>query len=363
MLYSVAKRLNLGEIEPTSLSLQMADRSLTYPKGIIEDVLVKVDKFIFIMDFMVLGIEEDKAALIILGRPFLATGQGLIDVKNGELTLRVSDDQVKFNLYRSMEFPSDENASYMRIDTLILSKDKILYDFGKRSPLEQCLTKTLSMAELNNEDLSSTPELIKTLLALEMNEENYALKEEKKTLDDLVLKELPKDLKYTFLGSNETKLMIISSRIDEAMEIKLLDMLKLNSEAFAWNIEDIKGTSPSIYMHKILMEEEHIPSIEHQRWLNPVMKEVIKKEVLKWLQARFIYAISNNTWVSLVQVVPKRGGMIVILNEKNELLSTRTVTSWRVFIDYRKLNRATRKDHYPLLFLDQMLDRLVREYS
>ena len=91
MLYSVAKRLNLGEIKPTTLSLQMVDRSLTYPKGIIKDVLVKVDKFIFPMDFVVLDM-EDKDAPIILGRPFLATGQTLIDVKIWELTLRVGDD-------------------------------------------------------------------------------------------------------------------------------------------------------------------------------------------------------------------------------------------------------------------------------
>ena len=108
----------------------------------------------------------------------------------------------------------------------------------------------------------------------------------------------------------------------------------MNSEAFAWNIENIKGISPSICMHKILMEEGHTPSIEHQRWLNPSMKEVVKKVVLMWLQAGFIYAISDSPWVSLVQVVPKRGGMTVIWNEKNELFSTRIVTGWRICIDY-----------------------------
>ena len=136
MPFSVAKKLNLGEITPTALSLQMADRSLTFLKGIIEEVFVKLDKFIFPMDFVVLDMEEDREAPIILGRPFLATGQALIDVKNGELTLRVGEDQVKFNLYKSMEFPSDVNASCMRIDTLIPLKDNFLYDFGKRNPLE-----------------------------------------------------------------------------------------------------------------------------------------------------------------------------------------------------------------------------------
>ena len=88
------------------------------------------------------------------------------------------------------------------------------------------------------------------------------------------------------------------------------------------------------------------------------MKEVIRKEVLKWLNAGFIYAISDSPWVSPVLVVPKNGGFTVIRNEKNELIPTRTVIGWRVCIDYRKLNTTTRKDHYPLPFIDQMLDRL-----
>ena len=92
MPFSVAKKLNLWEITPIALSLQMSYISLTFPKGIIEDVLVKVDKFIFPMDFVVLDKEEDRKALIILGRPFLTIAQALIDMKNGELTLKVGED-------------------------------------------------------------------------------------------------------------------------------------------------------------------------------------------------------------------------------------------------------------------------------
>ena len=113
-------------------------------------------------------------------------------------------------------------------------------------------------------------------------------------------------------------------------------------------------------MHKILLEENARTSVEHQRRLNLVMKEVIRKEVLKWLNTSFIYAISDNPWVSPVHVVPKKGGFTMIRNEKNELIPTRTVTGWRVCIDYMKLNTATINDHYHLPFIDQMLDRLAR---
>ena len=98
-------------------------------------------------------------------------------------------------------------------------------------------------------------------------------------------------------------------------------------------MEDLKGISPSISMHKILLEENAKTSIEHQRRLNLVMKEVVRKEVLKWLNARFIYAILDSPWVSPVHVVPKKGGFTVIKNEKNELIPTRTMTGWKESID------------------------------
>ncbi|XP_070018354.1 uncharacterized protein [Nicotiana sylvestris] len=122
---------------------------------------------------------------------------------------------------------------------------------------------------------------------------------------------------------------------------------------------DIKGITPAYCMHKILLKEGHKPSREHQRRLNPNMKEVVKKEVIKWLDAGIIFPIFDSSWVSPVQCVPKKGGMTVVKNENNELISKRTVMGWRICMDYKKLNLATRKDHFPLPFIDQILDRLA----
>ena len=168
------------------------------------------------------------------------------------------------------------------------------------------------------------------------------------------MKQLSSHLKYDFLEPEKRKPVIISTALTESEEQKLLEILRKYKENIAWSIKDLKGISPSICMHKILLNDNAKTSIEHQRRLNPVMKEV-----LKWLNAGFIYAISDSSWVSPVHVVPKKGGFTVIINEKNELIPTRIVTGWRVCIDYRKLNTATRKDHFPLPFIDQMLDRLA----
>ncbi|GJT99478.1 reverse transcriptase domain-containing protein [Tanacetum coccineum] len=107
------------------------------------------------------------------------------------------------------------------------------------------------------------------------------------------------------------------------------------------------------------MEDDYKPTVQSQRRVNPKIYEVIKKEVLKLLDADMIYPISDSPWVSPVHCVPKKGGITVVANEENELILTRLVTWWRVCIDYRKLNEATRKGHFPLTFMDQMLERLA----
>ena len=142
-------------------------------------------------------------------------------------------------------------------------------------------------------------------------------------------------------------------------EDQLVQILKRRKVAIGWNISYLKGIIPSYCMHKINLETNFKPMRQPQRRLNPIMKEEVRKEVLKLLEGGLIYLISDSSWVSLVQVVPKKGGMTVVKNDQNELIPTRTVTGWRMCIDYRKLNEAIRKDHYPLPFMDQMLERLT----
>ena len=168
-------------------------------------------------------------------------------------------------------------------------------------------------------------------------------------------------MKYIYLGQNNTLSIIISSTLNAGQEKSLVDMLGRYRRAIEWTMVDIKGISPSICMHKILLEDCHNNSEEHQRRLNPIMKEVVKKEIIKWLDAGIIYPILDSSWVSPVQCVPKKGGITVITNERDELIPTRKMTGYRVCMDYRKLNKATRKDHFPLLFIDQMLDRLTEK--
>ena len=106
---------------------------------------------------------------------------------------------------------------------------------------------------------------------------------------------------------------------------KLLRVIREYKQALGWTITDIKRISPSICMHKIFLEDYAKATIEHQRQLNPNMKEVEKKDIIKWLDAGIIYLISDSSWVSLVQCVPKKGRMTVVPNENNELIPTRTV--------------------------------------
>ena len=272
---------------------------------------------------------------------------------------------MQFNINRSLEHPNVGSDSCMAVRNTSLLIDELNSDCIIQHSINEIEMNFQYLESFDCEVFPSNWFNKETVSSINENSQNEESSQEQQTHDEetsaegLTLKELPSHLKYEFLEPEKGKSVIISAALTEAEGQKLLVVLIKYKEAIAWSIEDLKGISPSICMHKILLEDNAINSIEHQRRLNPVMKEVVRKEVLKWLNAGFIYAISDSPWVSPMHVVPKKGGFTVIRNEKNELIPIRTVTGWRVCIDYRKLNTATRNDHFPLPFIDQMLDRLA----
>nr|GFA13272.1 reverse transcriptase domain-containing protein [Tanacetum cinerariifolium] len=159
--------------------------------------------------------------------------------------------------------------------------------------------------------------------------------------------------------SDDKLLVIIAKDLSVEEKAALKKVLKSHKKAIAWKLSDIKGIDLEFCTHKILMEDDFEPAVQHQRRVNPKINEMIKKEVLKLFDAGLIYPISDSPWVSPVHCVPKKGDFTIVENEENELIPTRMVTGWRVCIDYRKLNEATRKDHLPLPFMDQMVERLA----
>jgi len=174
------------------------------------------------------------------------------------------------------------------------------------------------------------------------------------------LKKLPDTLKYAYLDEEKIYHVIISANLSEHEEKKLLKTLQKHRAAIGYTLDDLKGISPTLCQHKINLEHDAKPVVDHQQWLNPKMKEVVRNEILKLLEACIIYPIADSRWVSPVHCVPKKGGIIVVPNDKNELIPPRIVTGYRMVIDFRKLNKATRKNHYPLPFIDQMLERLSK---
>ncbi|GJW57556.1 hypothetical protein Tco_0104287, partial [Tanacetum coccineum] len=135
----------------------------------------------------------------------------------------------------------------------------------------------------------------------------------------LELKDLPSHLEYAYLEENNKLPVIIAKSLKDNEKEALLKVLKSHKRAIAWKIIDIKGIDPRFCTYKILMEDDYKPTVQSQRQVNPKIHEVIKKEVLKLLDARMIYPISDSPWVSLVHCVPKKGGITVVANEENEL--------------------------------------------
>ncbi|RVW24469.1 Transposon Ty3-G Gag-Pol polyprotein [Vitis vinifera] len=306
--YSVYKQLGLGELKPTAITLSLADRSVKIPR----DPTVK----------------EANLVPIILGRPFLATSNAIINCRNGLMQLTFGNMTLDLNIFymsKKQITPEEEEGpeELCIIDTLV--------EEHCNQNMQDKLNESLVDFE---EGLSESPTVLATLQSWRKIEEILPLfnKEEEaaaeKEIPKLNLKPLPVELKYTYLEENNQCPVVISSSLTSHQENCLMEVLKSKANS---------STSKKI---------------------ESSLQEVVRAEVLKLLQAGIIYPISDSPWVSPTQVVPKKSGITVVQNEKGEEITTRLTSGWRVCIDYRKLNAVTRKDHFPLPFIDQVLERV-----
>ncbi|GKC43765.1 reverse transcriptase domain-containing protein [Tanacetum coccineum] len=371
MPLSIWKKLSLPELTLTQMILELADRSTTSPSG----------------------------------RPFYRMARALIDVYGEELTLRVDDEAITFKVGQTSRYSYNDVVLINRIDVIDVACEEYAQEvlgfldsstsgnptlslepiLSTSSPsltpfkegdfileeIEACLTNDSIPPGINDDDFDPEGDLL--LLEKLLNDDPSTplppkelhveeLKIVKSSIDnppELELEDLPSNLEYVFLEGTDKLPVIIAKNLKEDEKVRLLKVLKSHKCAIAWKISDIKGIDPQFCTHKLLMEDDSKPAIQHQRRVNPKIHEVIKKEVIKLLDAGLIYPISDSPWVSPVHCVPKKGGMTVIKNEDNELIPTRLVTGLRVCIDYPKLNDATCKDHFPLPFMDQMLEILA----
>nr|GEV86356.1 reverse transcriptase domain-containing protein [Tanacetum cinerariifolium] len=388
MSLSIWKKLRLPTLNNTKMVLKLADRTISKPTGIAENVFVKVGKFYFPAEFVVLDFIADPRVPLILGRPFLSTAHALIDVYEGEIILRHDEQSltlkcgdipsISYNNFESLnkvdlidatcEEYSQEVLGFFDVvasgnptpyyEPNVSNSSPTLTPFNESNfilleeanafiaidddPISPKIDATyydpegdilILEALLNSDPLPPLPNQKDYFPGVHKDLKVIKPKENKSSNDEppeVKLKELPLHLEYAFLGDNNKWPIIIAK--DLSVDAKILP-------------------------HK----EDYEPKVQSQRRVNPKIHDVIKKEVEKLLDARLIliYPISDSPWVSPVHCVSKKRWMTVVTNDENELVPTRLVTGWRVCIDYRKLNEATRKDHFPLPFMDQMLERLA----
>ncbi|GKA37954.1 reverse transcriptase domain-containing protein [Tanacetum coccineum] len=295
-----------------------------------------VGTFFFVADFVVVDYIADPWVPLILGRPFIRMARALIDVHGEQMTLRHNDQSITFKVGDTKTFSYNIIESVNRVDVIDVACEEYAQEVlgfsdisksGNPTPtLEPILsTSPLSLTPFEGEDLLTLERLLNydpssTLPPEEQKfEELKTVEPSSDELPELELKDLQPHLEYAFLEGTDKLPFIIAKDLKDEDKTALLKVLRSHKRAIAWKILDIKGIDPKFYTHKILMEDNVKPTIQHQRRVNPKIHEVIKKEVIKLLDARLIYPISDSPW----------------------------------------LNDATRKDHFPLSFMDQMLERLT----
>nr|GFA30574.1 reverse transcriptase domain-containing protein [Tanacetum cinerariifolium] len=315
MPLSIWKKLSLPELTPTQMTLELSDRSITRPKGVAEDVFVKAGKFHFPIDFVVVDFKADPKVPLILGRSFLRIGRALIDVYGDEITLRVNDESITFNLNQTMRYSSTyDDTSVNRVDVIDIACEEFVQDVLDFQYNSKSSSPTLVSDDSISESDSSKEPIVKSSspTLTPFRESDFYSKEIEDFLND---DSIPMEIE-NFMFDPEGDILLIEKLLNE-------DPCQLPSMDF-----------------KVAKESKEKSSIEEPPELE--LKELTSH---------------HDPWVSPIHCVPKKRGMTVVANENNELIPMRLVTGWRVCVDYRKVNDATRKDHFPLPFMDQMLER------
>ncbi|KAK1697521.1 hypothetical protein QYE76_014218 [Lolium multiflorum] len=307
------------ELEDIDVVIQLANRETISPIGIVRDVEV------------------------------------LCDCKKEKILTKFAGESYEFNFSKftktpyKADLPSDDFKMEQCASIVLVPNN----------PLQQHLENSESEAFRKERDELEEIFLRQPILKHDLPVEDLGTTPPPKEDPVFDLKPLPDNLKYAHIDDKKIYPVIISSKLSEIEEERLLEILKKHRGAIGYTLDDLKGISPSICQHAINMEDDAKLVVEHQR-LIPKMKEVVRNEVLKLLEAGIIYPIADSRWVSHVHCVPKKGGMTVVPNDNDELIPQRVVVGYRMCIDYRKVNKVTKKDHYPLPFIDQMLERLSK---
>ncbi|GJV51706.1 reverse transcriptase domain-containing protein [Tanacetum coccineum] len=377
MPLSVWKQLSLPKLTSTRMILELADQSTVHPKGVAEVDFVKVGKFYFPADFIVVDYDVDPRVPLILGRPFLRTTRALIGVYDvaceeyaqevlGFLDSSLSGNPIpsdpiiassspSFTPFEGRDFILEEIETFLHTSDELSNLDDDYYDTeGDILYLEKLLNKDPSpiLPPMKNVDLKQ----------IDVTIMKPSIEEPPK----LELKDLPSHLEYAFLEGTDKLPIIISKELKDEEKAALLKVLKSHKRAIAWKISNIKAINPSFCTHKILMEDDFKPVVQHQRRVNPKIHKVIKKEVIKLLDAELIYPISDSPWVSPVHCVPKKGGITVIENEENKLIPTRCMIA--IFHDMIEETMEVFMDDFSVFgdsFLSCLsnLDKMLKRYQ
>ena len=260
------------------------------------------------MDFIVLDtqpVEISNPIPVILGRPFLATSNALINYRNGVMNLSFGNMTLELNVFNLCKQPLDKEDESEEENMIEIAVEDHIQK-GRASELSEiCLVNSFELSSQSDYDISNICSLFDCSQVREnkgwrpkIEQLGECVKDDQEDPPKLELKPLPKELKYAFLRESQPYPVVISSTLTGEQEGKLIEVLKDHKSAIGWTLKDIKGINPLICTHRIHLEDNAKTSQQPQRRLNPHMKEVVKAEVLKLLDVGIIYPISDSKWVS-----------------------------------------------------------------